>query len=94
MVNNTENSAEATSSFEYTANTYQKRLVREYYQLKERAHKLRDYIMLISTGHADTEYEAQWDVLNAQLRVMEAYESILAVRASLEGIALTGEEES
>lgn len=58
---------------------YQARLRAEYYQLKIRSDKLRNYINNLNSGSSK-----EYDLLRAQLKVMEAYLIILEARFDFE----------
>ncbi|MCI1211027.1 crAss001_48 related protein [Bifidobacterium tibiigranuli] len=69
-------------------NDYKDRIVAEYFEVKERAAKLRSMLHRLERGEIEFEPASSFDLLSAQLRVMEAYESILAERARIQGIGL------
>jgi hypothetical protein len=63
----------------------------EYFELKERTSKLRGTLHKWTMGQLDSRPACSFDLLSTQLRVMEAYESILAVFAQIEHIDLQEE---
>jgi hypothetical protein len=72
-------------------NDYKDRMATEYFELKERISKLRSMLRDWTIGQLDFEPTCSFDLLSAQLCVMEAYESILAERARIENINLKEE---
>jgi hypothetical protein len=74
-----------------TMSDYKDRMVTEYFELKDRTSKLRSMLRDCTIGQLDFEPTCSFDLLSAQLCVMEAYESILAERARIENVDLKEE---
>lgn len=64
------------------------RLAAEYFELKDHTYELRRMIDYWVHGRGE-EPVCSVDLLTAQLRAMETYESILAERCRVEGVTLT-----
>lgn len=67
---------------------YQKRMVEEYNELKERADKLNTLLGKERNGLLDFELSCPLELLNAQYNTMRAYQAILKRRARIEGVPL------
>ena len=67
---------------------YKQRFINEYNELKERVIKLETMLYRWYFNDLDFEPSCSFDLLEAQLHVMQAYISILKQRAEIEGIKL------
>lgn len=61
------------------SDNYEDRLKAEFYQLFIRRNRLKDYI-----SHLNKDKSKEYDLLNAQLKIMEAYLIILEARYDFE----------
>lgn len=71
-----------------TSDDYQDRFKAEYYQLANRANKLRKMIRAYGKDELDFEPKCSVDILTWQLKTMDEYIYILKRRAEIEGIEL------
>lgn len=67
---------------------YKKRMVKEYWELHERAEKLGNMLEKWGNGELDFEPTCPYDLLIAQLCAMNIYLLILKKRAEIENIDL------
>lgn len=67
---------------------YKKRMLKEYFELKERTEKLGRLLDKHLYGELDFELNCPVALLESQYYTMQAYLSILAQRAEIEGIEL------
>lgn len=70
---------------------YKDRFRAEYFQVKIRAEKLKGMLEKWSRGELSFTPTCPFELLNAQLSVMESYATLLEARASLELIDLVAE---
>lgn len=68
---------------------YKERMVKEYWELHERAEKLGNMLEKWAYGELDFEPSCPNDLLTTQLYAMNIYLLILKKRAEIEGIDLT-----
>lgn len=68
---------------------YKERMVKEYWELHERAVKLGNMLERWENGELDFEPSCPFDLLQSQLFIMSAYLNILKQRAKIESIDLT-----
>lgn len=71
-----------------TSADYKERFKAEYWQVKIRARKLRDFVIKLKQYQLDIIPKCSHDILEKQLKYMLAYESVLEERAEIEGINL------
>lgn len=67
---------------------YKERMVKEYWELHERATKLGIMLENWANGELDFEPTCPYDLLQSQLCAMDIYLNILKRRAEIEGIEL------
>ena len=71
-----------------TSDDYQDRFKAEYYQLVNRANKLRKMVCAYEKDELDFKPSCSLDLLTWQLKTMDEYVYILKRRAKIEGIEL------
>ena len=71
-----------------TSDDYQDRFKAEYYQLVNRANKLRKMVRAYEKDELDFKPSCSLDLLTWQLKTMDEYVYILKRRAKIEGIEL------
>lgn len=71
-----------------TSDDYQDRFKAEYYQLVNRANKLRKMVRAYEKDELDFKPSCSLDLLTWQLKTMDEYVYILKCRAKIEGIEL------
>lgn len=67
---------------------YKKRMLKEYFELKERTVKLGNMLEKWGNGELDFEPSCPFDLLSSQLCAMNIYLNILKLRAEIENIDL------